>query len=67
MKNIKRENGSMAVYVSVVLLTMLFILFAIFLMSNSIRRSQIETIIRVKQSYEDDNSKAVEIYKSLVN
>ena len=45
---VKSENGSMTIYVSVVLLTMLLILTALFLTSNSVRESQIQTIIKIK-------------------
>ena len=61
----KEEKGSMAVYTLVVLLSMLLILTALFLTSSSVRKSQIETVIKIKQTYEADNSKAAEIYASL--
>lgn len=66
MKRMKQEKGSIAVYVSVVVLSMLFILFAVFLTSSSKMKTQIETTIAVKQSYEADNAKAGDIYNSLV-
>ena len=66
MREVKRENGSIAVYISVVILSMLFILLAVFLTSNSKVKSQIETTLTVKQSYEADNGKAGEIYSSLL-
>lgn len=62
----REENGSMAVYVSVVLLTMLIILTAVFFISNAVRRSEIQTVMQLKQSYEADNSRAAEIYDSLL-
>lgn len=61
----KRENGSMAVYTSVVLLTMLIIITAIFITSNMARATQLQTAIKVKESYEKDNNKAGEIYEKL--
>ena len=61
----KEEKGSMAVYTLVVLLSMLLILTALFLTSSSVRKSQIETVIKIKQTYEADNSKAAEIYASI--
>lgn len=67
MTKLREEKGSMAAYVSVVLLSMFFILVAIFLTSSAVRKSQLETAIRVKQSYEADNSRAAEIYNSLAN
>ena len=66
MRKIKQEKGSMAVYVSIVLLSMLFILMAVFITSNAVMKSQIETTVGIKQSYEADNSRAAEIYDSLV-
>ena len=66
MREVKRENGSIAVYISVVILSMLFILLAVFLTSNSKVKSQIETTLTVKQSYEADNGKGGEIYSSLL-
>ena len=64
---IGEEKGSMAVYVSVVLISMLLILTAVLLISNSVRKSQLETIIGIKQTYEADNSRADEIYKKLAD
>ena len=58
----KNEKGSMAVYVSVVMLTMLLVLMAIFFTSNAVRKSQIESSLKVKESYEKDYERADEIY-----
>ena len=66
MRKIKQEQGSIAVYISVVVLSMLLILFAVFLTSSSKIKAQVETTLAVKQSYEADNKKAGEIYKELV-
>ena len=63
---IKSENGSMAVYTITVFLSMLLILTAVFLILNSVRKNQINTVIKVKETYESDNSKAGEIYNNLV-
>lgn len=65
MKKIREEKGSMAVYVSVVLLSMLFILMAVFFTSNAIRKSQLETVFGIKKAYESDNQRASEIYDSI--
>ena len=67
MRKIKQEKGSMAVYVSIVLLSMLFILMAVFITSNSVMKSQIESAVGIKQSYEADNSRAAEIYDSVTD
>lgn len=64
---IREEKGSMAVYAGVVLLSMLLVLSAVFLTSNAVRKSQIRTVIGVKESYESDNDRADEIYDSLAN
>ena len=58
----RSEKGSMAVYVTVVLLTMLIFITAVFFLSTSARKSQLQTAIQVKKTYEADNSKAAEIY-----
>ena len=65
MRKIKEQTGSMAVYVSIVLLCMLFILMALFMRSNAVMVSQLESTIRLKQSYEADNQKASEIYEGV--
>ena len=66
MRRIKKEKGSIAVYVSIVVLSMLFMLTAVFFTSSSKMKTQIETSMTVKQSYEVDNKRADEIYNSLV-
>ena len=65
MRKVKEQTGSMAVYVSIVLLCMLFILMALFMRSNAVMVSQLESTIRLKQSYEADNQKASEIYEGV--
>ena len=62
---VKSAKGSMAVYVSIVLLSMILVLTAIFLISNSVRKNQINTVIKVKETYEADNDKAGKIYEGL--
>lgn len=63
---IRDEKGSMAVYVTIVLVSMLFILMAIFLTSNNLRKNQIKTALKVKETYEADNGRADEIYDQLI-
>ena len=67
MNNVKSSKGSIAVYVSIVILSMLLVLLALFFSSNAVRRKQLITAMQVKQTYEADNERAVEIYESLVN
>ena len=64
---VKSEKGSMAVYVSIVLLSMILVLTAIFLISNSVRKNQINTVIKVKETYEADNDKADKLYGEVVD
>lgn len=64
--NIKEEKGSMAVYVTIVLVSMLFVLTAVFLSSNSARKNQLTTVMKVKETYEADNDRADIIYDELV-
>ena len=65
--NIKQEKGSMAVYVTIVLVSMVFILTAVFLMWNSARKNQLKTAMKVKETYEADNIRADIIYDKLTN
>ena len=65
--NIKQEKGSMAVYVTIVLVSMVFILTAVFLISNSARKNQLKTAMKVKETYEADNIRADIIYDKLTN
>ena len=63
-KNILEEKGSMAVYVSIVLLGFLIILSGIYVASISVRKGQLETTLKIKQSYEKDNWKIDKVYDS---
>lgn len=62
-KKILEEKGSMAVYVSIVLLSFLIILTGISMMSISVRKGQLKTVLSIKQSYEANNDKIEEIYQ----
>ena len=63
----KNENGSMAVYVLIVLLSMLIILTAVFFLSNFERRQQMLTAVMLKDAYEVDVDNIAEIYNYLVS
>lgn len=63
-KKFMEERASMAVYVSVVLLCFLLILSSIYFSSLSVRKSQLTTILKVKQSYEKDNVDIDKIYQN---
>lgn len=65
MYKLKSEQGSMTVYVTVVLLTMLIIISTIFMVTVSRNKEQIEVSLKVKEAYEVDNAKAADIYASL--
>ena len=62
-KKILEEKGSMAVYVSIVLLSFLIILTGIFMTSISVRKGQLKTVLSMKQSYEGNNNNIEEIYQ----
>ena len=65
MYKIKSEQGSMTVYVTVVLLTMLIIISTIFMVTVAKNKEQIQVSLKVKEAYEADNAKAADIYASL--
>lgn len=62
-KNIKEEKGSMAVYVTIVLFAFLIILSGIYASSMSVRKSQLRTVLKIKQSYELNNDNVEKIYQ----
>lgn len=62
-RNIKEEKGSIAVYVSIVLLAFLIILSGIFASSMSVKKSQLKTVLMIKQSYELYNKNVEDIYQ----
>ena len=67
IKRVRSSKGSIAVYVSIVIISMLLILLALFFTSNAVRRNQLTTAMKVKETYEADNGRAAEIYESLVD
>lgn len=66
VSKLKKQDGSMAVYVLIVLLSMLMILTAVYSITTSERRQQLLTIINMKQAYEANNGNAVSIYENLL-
>ena len=62
----KSSRGSMAAYVTIVVLCMLLILTALFFTSNAVRKNQLITAMQVKETYEADNDKAAEIYQEVI-
>ena len=65
INNLKSSKGSTAVYVTIVILSMLIILLTLFFISNSVRQNQLATAMKIKETYEVDNEKAADIYKAL--
>ena len=63
MKNkIKSEKGIMTAYVTVAVVTFTVILTALFSLAVATRKNQIKTLIKIKEVYEQDNSKKEQIY-----
>lgn len=63
-KKVLEEVGSMAVYVSIVLLGFLIILSGIYASSISVRKGQLKTVLKIKESYELNNQKIETIYQN---
>ena len=61
-KKILEERGSMAVYVTIVLLSFIIILSAIYATASSSRRNQLTTAMKIKESYEMYNNSRSQIY-----
>ena len=61
-KKILEERGSIAVYVTIVLLSFIIILSAIYATASSSRRNQLTTAMKIKESYEMYNSSRSQIY-----
>ena len=63
MKNkLKSEKGIMTMYVTVAVVTFTIILVALFSLAVATRKNQIKTLIKIKEVYEQDNSKEEQIY-----
>ena len=63
MKNkLKSEKGVMTMYVTVAVVTFTIILVALFSLAVATRKNQIKTLIKIKEVYEQDNSKEEQIY-----
>ena len=63
MKNkVKSEKGIMTMYVTSAVVTFTLILVALFSLAVATRRNQIKTLIKIKEVYEQDNSKKEQIY-----
>ena len=51
-KWVKSEQGSMAVYAIGLTLTFIIILMAIFTLTSSVRKNQLQTELKIKEVYE---------------
>ena len=51
-KWVKNEQGSMAVYAVGLTLTFIIILMAIFTLTSSVRKNQLQTELKIKEVYE---------------
>lgn len=60
-----QEKGSMAVFVGIVLLGMLFVVMSVFLISNNSLQAQAESVIKIKEAYESDVNNVDEIYENI--
>lgn len=62
---IRDSKGAMTIYVSLVVLTMAVVLLSIYFITSTVRRNQIITVMKIKQTYEADNHNAGQIYRAL--
>ena len=60
MKKVKEEKGSISVYV-------LIVLTSFYISASTVRKSELATVLRIKQSYEQDNENIEEVYQRRLN
>lgn len=63
-KKFIEEKGSIAVYVSVVLLAFVIILSAIYASAIATRKAELKTIVKIKESYEANSGDIEKIYQN---
>lgn len=63
-KNFLEERGSMAVYVTIVLFAFMLILSAIYMSATSTKKTELQTIVKIKQSYEIGSEDIEKIYQN---
>ena len=56
-KKLIEEKASVSIYVFIVLFSFTIMLTSIYFSANSVRKTQLSTMMRIKQSYEIDNEK----------
>ena len=54
-KKLIEEKASVSIYVFIVLFSFTIMLTSIYFSANSVRKTQLSTMMRIKQSYEIDN------------
>lgn len=63
-KKLIEEKASVSIYVFIVLFSFTIMLTSIYFSANSVRKTQLSTMMRIKQSYEIDNEKIEKIYQT---
>ncbi len=59
----KSSKGVISIYVGISIITFIIILTAIYTVAVSVRKNQIKTLIKIKEVYEQDNTKIASIYE----
>ncbi len=63
-KKLIEEKASVSIYVFIVLFSFTIMLTSIYFSANSVRKTQLLTMMRIKQSYEIDNENIEKIYQT---
>lgn len=63
-KKLIKEKASVSIYVFIVLFSFTIMLTSIYFSANSVRKTQLLTMMRIKQSYEIDNENIEKIYQT---
>lgn len=63
-KKTREEKGSMVVYVTIVLLAFMIILSTIYMSITSTRKSELSTILKIKELYDADSKDIEKIYQN---
>ena len=66
-KKVINEKGAISVFVTIAVLSIVIVLMALFFTSSSVRKSQLLTVLKIKQAYEADNERAGDIYSNIVD
>lgn len=66
-KNLRDEKGSMTVYATVLLFAYLIILGGIFMSLVSMKKIQLDTVVKVKEAYEINLDNIGQIYQDQYN